>query len=259
MKKLLVLVITFQIVIFATSAFAQSVTIIDLKGRVSIKQNVQSDWKKAKIDMILYKDAEVKTQKNSECTIAFDDEINNVLTIKEESHIKLESILPANVYLPEGRVFSLIDDIAKIESFEIRTPTAIAGVRGTGWLSAFLNNISSFSCFEDNVNVEGLDPKGNKTGKKNLPSGFGLNVFGDGILGEFFKLGAGDFREWNRFINYLRNLRGGLGKNGGWDPLGELKDEHQGPRRDSMLEQLRRDEENRRDSGGDQGDGCDGY
>jgi hypothetical protein len=260
MKKILVCLFIFQIAHFTPSLFAQSVKIIDLKGCVTVKQNAQLDWKKAKIDMTLYKDAEVKTEKKSECTIAFDDEISNALTLKEDSHIKLESILPANVYLPQGRVFSLIDDIAKIEDFEIRTPTAIAGVRGTG-LSAVAkkDGCSTFSSFENSVNVQGSDQQGNKTNQKNLPSGFGINVCEGGMLGEFFKLGAGDLREWDGFKGNLEDLRGNSGKDDDLDPLGDLKDENQGPRRNGMFEDLRRDEENRRESGGDAGDdGCDG-
>lgn len=257
MKKILVFSVMLSVILCAPALFAQSAKIIDLKGAVTVKQERDSDWEKAKINTLLYREAEVKTEKKSECTLAFDDEIENILTIKENSHIKLESILPGNIYLPEGRVFSLIDNISKIQNFEIKTPTAIAGVRGTGWLSSFLNNNSSFSCFEDNVNIEGTDSQGKKTGKKNLPAGFGLNVGPGGNIGDLFNLGAKDLKEWQDFKENMQNLKKFFAKGAGswpggsgWqNPLGDLKDEHRDLLQDDALEKQRRDDEERRDTG----------
>lgn len=255
MKKVLAILVVLLVVCFSTNLFAQGAKIVDLKGKVSIKEKADSKWQRAKMNVFLYKEAEVRTEEKSECSLSFDEEIENIITIKENSHVKLESILPGNIYLPEGRVFALIDNISKIQNFEIRTPTAIAGVRGTGWLSSFLNNNSSFSCFENNVNVEGLGPKGKKTGEKNLPAGFGLKVGPQGNIGDLFNLGPGDLKQWQGFKGNIEDLKKFLGKGagagGGWpNPLDALKGEHSDLLQEGNLEKNRRDYEERRDSQG---------
>lgn len=207
MKKISLFFIFSQIVFFSPYLFAQTAKVVDIKGEVSVRKDISQPWQGLQLDMLLDKEAEVKTQKNSECTLAFDDELMNLLTVKENSQIKIANLKPGEILLPQGKVFSLIDNIENLEEFQIRTPTAIAGVRGTGWSVGFQSNIATVLCFEDMVYILGLDEKGNTTGRKDLASSFGLDIGSGGELGKVFALETSDLSAWNDFKASLENIK----------------------------------------------------
>lgn len=198
--------------------FAQNARIIDLTGNVMVKMNEAGSWNKAKINMVLQKNSELETKEDSNCTLAFDDAHKNVLTMKSNSRLKLDSIKPADVFLNEGRVFTLIESLSRNEKFQVRTPTAIAGARGTGWSTDFHNNKTNVLCFDDTVYVYGVDNEGNSTGEKDVPSGKGLEVGEGGTIGGLFNLDNVDFEEWDDFTGFLGDI--GAGNNSGGDGNG---------------------------------------
>ncbi|MDD5583506.1 MAG: FecR family protein [Candidatus Omnitrophica bacterium] len=232
------------------NVFAQEAKILYVKGKVSIKKDASAPWEKAKISTMLGKQAEVKTGAKSECTLSFDETMKNILTLKENSWVKLEDIKPANISLPQGRVFALIDDIKKVEKFEIRTPTAVAGVRGTGESVEFNGGMSIFKCFADAVYVQGLGAQGQSLNEQSLLEGFGINVDNAGAFGQAFSLSEGDLQEWRRFEASAEHIqrdaeRTGRDNRAGSASLDELKQDTRQDYGDTILERERRDEESR--------------
>ncbi len=211
MKRILSGFVFLGVFLFASCVFAsQSVKIIGLKGEVTLKKTAQANWEKAQVSMLLGKEAELKTGNSSTCLLAFDGELKNVLELKENSQLRIENVLPGKVFLPEGRVFALIDSLSKTQEFQVRTPTAIAGARGTGWLTISTVIGSSVLCFDDTVHIQGLNPQGNMTGERDLDSRLGINIDTDGALGEFFQLGGSDLRDWDDFRSDVEDKRAGL-------------------------------------------------
>jgi len=261
MKKFLWLLVFLQIFFFVCVAFAQGVKIIDLKGNVEVKTKTGANWQTAKAGMILGKNAELTTQKNSECTLAFDEYLSNVLTVKENSNLKIESLLPAKVYLPSGRVFALIEDVKEVRDFKVRTPVVIAGVLGTGEGVDSSDKGSEVSCFEGSLNVQGLDAQGNPTGSQELDTGSGIEVGMDGSLGERFGLPPDAMAEWNEVRGDISNTReqqgvedtgAGAGGEIGGGSVQELKQEQQDTTfdQDFFQERIEREE-----GSGDPGNG----
>jgi len=245
MRKILVFFL-FILFMLSAVAIAQTAKILEVKGDVQVKKEAKSAWEKAKIDAFLDKQAEIKTGARGECTLTFDEELKNILTIKENSEIKIENLKPANISLPKGRVFSLIDDIAKVEKFEIRTPTAIAGVRGTGESVEFSSNCANIKCFENNVYVEGISGQSNAKGSQNLSSGFGIQVCEGGVFGNKFALSDSDLSQWEEFLSNVDDLRdNNSGDDGENDSLNDALLERRLDYGDDNLEDRRRDEEDR--------------
>ena len=251
MKKFLLVFVFALLLIFPVCTFAQTAMIIDINGDVLVKKNSQSDWEKAGTGVSLDKNAELKTQMGSECTLVFDEERQSVVTIKENTQIRIDSIKPGNVYLPKGRVFSLIKNLSKIEKFQIRTPTAIAGARGTGWETGFGEGKSSVMCFDDTVYVSGLDANGNITEEEDLDSGFGLEVGAGGKLGDSFEIGDDARAEWNDFTNNVVNFGGvvtdqgeGTGERGA---LQDLRDEGRENYREEIAQEQREENQEARE------------
>ncbi len=81
MKKIL-LFFTFFLFMLSVVAFTQAAKIIEVKGDVQVKKEAKSEWEKAKMDIFLDKQAEIKTGGASECTLTFDGELKNILTRK---------------------------------------------------------------------------------------------------------------------------------------------------------------------------------
>ena len=237
------LVFTAVILLFSSSVFAQSAKIIDLKGKVSVKKELSAAWQEAKINMLLSKNAEIKTAKGAICTLAFDEELKNIMTVKENSQVKLESIIPAQVFLLEGRVFSLIDNLSAIQKFEVRTPTAIAGARGTGFSVESLNGQTLASCYKHFVYIMGLDKQGNTGEVKELSEKFGITISPDGSWEGPFGLSPEALKEWQDFVAYVESLRSD-GQDEG-DSLQGLQDESKESRGDDLYENRRAEEEGR--------------
>ncbi|MEM7816752.1 MAG: FecR domain-containing protein, partial [Candidatus Aenigmatarchaeota archaeon] len=183
MKRFYIFLVFGIFLIFLNSFSQTTIRIIDIKGEVLVKISPTQPWEKARVNMPLNKETEIQTKINSECTIGFDTDLRNVLTLKENSQVKVEEILPAKVFLSKGRVFSLIKDVASLKEFKVRTPVAIAGVKGTGFSMENTDSGSVIKCFEDEVDVTGLDNQGNPTQEAELLSGFGINVDLEGNLG----------------------------------------------------------------------------
>ncbi|MDD2689084.1 MAG: FecR domain-containing protein [Candidatus Omnitrophica bacterium] len=255
MKRTLLCLVILQIFFLPVLVFAQVAKVIDVQGMVLVRVDTSHDWTPAKINMFLDKQSELKTQAKSKCTLAFDEELRNILSIDENSQIKLEEIKPGNIFLREGRVFTLIENLAKSEEFQVRTPTAIAGARGTGWTMQYLNNASSALCFVDTVYMQGLDNAGGVTREKDLSSGWGINISAGGSLGELFPLTDADYLQWNNFMDYIHELRGDDTEEV-YDTgsLEDIKQEQREDYSDMVDEVRRRDTENLQPSGGSQDD-----
>jgi len=233
--------------------FSQVAKIVDMRGRVRVKTAAVERWRRPRLDMYLDSDAEIQTGRNSECTIAFDEDLENVITIKENSSITIESIAPGEVYLPKGRIFSLIENLAKVQEFQIRTPTAIAGVRGTGDTVETDGENTTVKCFEGTIDVSGSASGSSSGHSKDLGSGSGLNVGPDGKPGAPFELGDDDWDEWDDFRDYIDGLREDIVEGSdSQDPFKQLRDEQRDGFMDDYFEELR-NENREEECGGQEG------
>jgi hypothetical protein len=226
MKKVLLSVV-FVLCAAVASAWAQSAKVVDVKGAVTVKLTAASEWQKAQINMLLEKDAEVQTQKDSQCTLAFDEALKNILTLQGDSRIKIQNVSPGEVFLPQGRVFTLIGNMPKGEEFQVRTPTAVAGARGTGWLTSFINGKTDARVFDHKIFLQCVvdDMVEEKSGKE-LDQGYGAEIGGDRAVGDTFSLDEGDWREWEDFKENIGVIRGDITIPGEEDDaFGDAKDD----------------------------------
>lgn len=210
MKTLYVSIVLMQCV--CLSAFGQIAKIIETYSDVTVKKSASSRWQKAQPDMYLEREAEIKTGSASRCMLTFDEDLKNILTIEENSHIHIENVQPSVLYLPRGRVFSLIEDIAKIGEFKVRTPVAIAGVRGTGDSIEATKNGTTIKCFEGKIYAQLFDYYGEGLIERMVFEGLGVHIDADGQLGDMFFLDEYEYDLWNSFRGELTNSRAERGR-----------------------------------------------
>ncbi len=215
-KKLITVCFCFIVVFYSTILFAQTAKIVDIQGNVFAREKTNVSWVRAKINTFLNKEAELKTEMDSSCTLAFDEKMKNVLTVGENSQLKIENIKPGNIFLNRGRVFSLVENIENEEKFQVRTPVAIAGARGTGWVTSH-DGKTAVHVFEETVFVQGLGKDGKVIKEEDLENGFGLGVGPDGFFGDRFPLTDRDYEGWDKFSNRASVLLEQKGADGGVD------------------------------------------
>jgi len=116
--------------------------ISDLYGSVMVKKSGAKDFVAAGKDMQLSVNDEIKTGKDSFCEIAFDKEMQTLVSMKENSHLIINKAVSDPLTnkeetfldLESGSVMSKVKKLtAEGSQFKIKTPTSIVGVRGASF------------------------------------------------------------------------------------------------------------------------------
>ena len=109
-------------------------------GHVEVKRAKQTVWTRAEVDMLVYFGDEIRTREDGEVTITFVDE--SLLKIHSNAHVALNTIISPlekrnSVLLYFGRIWNKVrKTVVRMRSYEVQTPTAVLGVRGTEFEAA---------------------------------------------------------------------------------------------------------------------------
>lgn len=187
-------------------------TIVYIEGDVSVVSSPEANAVAAVKGMLLAENASVKTSRESYCDIALDQEHKNIISIGPDSDVKIGKDFK-QINISKGRVFSQLNALAAGSQFEVATPQAIAGVRGTAWESIVGEN-SKFNVKTHTVYVKGIGKTGAETGENDVAEGFSVVVDPSGWLGELTKLTQEDMdrmESWSSRIE--RSLGSASSKN----------------------------------------------
>ncbi len=185
----------------AATLVEDSVQILDLQGEVSVRVPPSPDLKKAQKGSPLTEGSEIVTGPGSSCRVGFDKDQKNTVKLYDNSRAILTSLDPVRIDLQAGRIFSLVQRLKKDTRFEVKTPTAIASARGTGWEQTS----KEISVFENTVHVQGS--AGQET---DVPEGQGIQMNQDGTFGAPFDVSEESKSEWNQFKSEAQGSSGEL-------------------------------------------------
>jgi hypothetical protein len=170
MKKYTILTIgiIFCISLFAFSGIvsAAEVKVISVSGNVEVTPPVSGRPEKPKVDMFLKEGTKVVTKAKSEIEVAFNDEATNVVKISENTHVVIKLDQDDKIELIDGELFAALKDLEKGETFQVRTPCAVCGARGTGWQMKTTGKATDVAVFDKKVYVQGLNKDGSVMKKK---------------------------------------------------------------------------------------------
>lgn len=137
MKKL-VFLSTIMLTMLVCCAFAQAGTasLSGVEGDVTVKAKADGEWENGTEGMAVPEGASVKTGSDGKASLTWGE--GNVVKIYPLSLIKATSVSGADkkasvITLESGRTMSRVAKLDSGASFELKTPTAVAGVRGTGF------------------------------------------------------------------------------------------------------------------------------
>ncbi|HOC92484.1 MAG TPA: FecR domain-containing protein [bacterium] len=147
-----------------TAGYAQKqrvASIANVKGTVSVKQSGQKDWAPAAVRMELKEGDELKTDAGSTAIIRMDDgtmvKVGPLATMKMDKLDKTGAASKTNIDMGSGKTWSRVNKLNEQSDFSIKTPTAVAGVRGTFFSSEVAQTSdSTFDVFEGAVAVSSL-------------------------------------------------------------------------------------------------------
>lgn len=190
-------------ILFLSSNFAfaqvssKEAEIVLVKGDVKIQRAGKVEWFDAKEGMKLSDGDTAKTGKASSVEIAFDMDKKNVIRLEENSTAILRGRWLRQIELPNGRIRSLIRKLRKDSSFEIRTPTAVAGARGSGWDVFSEANRDQVKAFEDEIFVRSFDEEGNLIKEIIVREGWQAFIERFEAPSELFELTDVERRDWD--------------------------------------------------------------
>ena len=216
MKKVILAFVL--VLLFVNIAFAAE--LIYKKGTVQIMRKGQDFWIQANPGARVEEGDKVKTFKGSVCEIAFDSAKKNILKVDEDTQVTMESFGQTVVSMDKGKVLSRLKGLEAGSTFEVRTPTAVAGAAGTGWgvetdgqrttVLVFENSV--YLCSPRNPNEKRIISEGNKT-----------------TISRLDRIGVVDFVILTRLDNdrwgtWVKELEERLEEKGRMDRLRELDD-----------------------------------
>ncbi len=131
-------------------------TVVKVAGDVRVKSRASLTWHNAKVNEVLGAGDQIETRKNGLIEIKLDN--NNVISLKPDTKITLtklthnlktgdyENLLEAT----KGKIRAKVEKLKGGSRFEIKTPTAVACVRGTIiYLLVYPDSTTAF--FEEGV------------------------------------------------------------------------------------------------------------
>ncbi len=245
-------------VFFCPNSYAAGgMQVLYVKGIVNIQQAGEDFWVLASKDMALNENDKIKTGYAAEIGIALDSTKKNIVTLSQNSEIIISDIMKKQVLLSKGKVFALIEGIESASSFQVRTPTAVAGVAGSGMSVETDGENTTVGCFEDRAYVQGINVDGRPMAEiVIIDNGFKRVIGRFEMPGDLMILTALDREGWSQFrenlrehLGWLRDLRseGSRGAAIAIDAIERLQERSDDIRFDSKENIFERDEYQRRD------------
>ncbi len=211
MKKILISLLLCAVILNLSISLAfaerEDAKIIYLKGQVKLQSVKEVRWIVAKEGMVIKKGDRIKTFKFSSVEIAIDKEAKNVIRIEEESELLLDKIIDKRAQLFKGKVFALLGALEPGSSFEVRTPTAVCGVAGSGIFVDTNENKTTAGCHEDKAYAKGIRKDGSLTPERVIKHGYKCVIEKFKAPGPLAALTRHEQREWSGFRESLREHR----------------------------------------------------
>jgi polyhydroxyalkanoate synthesis regulator phasin len=162
MKKILPIVLflcTFLISSIALCSI-ESPVVISYAGDVQIFPIGNTIPILCKPGMFIDQGTLIKTGEESYVEIAFDKSKKNFVKIIDNSDVVLKLDGPEKIELIDGKIFTFLKEVEKGQSFRVRTPSAVCGARGTGWMTEHTGAFTEVAVFDSKVFVRGLKEDG---------------------------------------------------------------------------------------------------
>jgi hypothetical protein len=149
--------------LFLTSSLAQEAPeaeVTNLSGSVEVCLKGEEDYAQAQEGMTLQAGDKIRTGSSSTAEISFDKENQNIVRLDENTDIVMLLEESEKIELLNGQIFTSINQLPSGAVFEIRTPTAVTGARGTEFAVKVSKEATQVESFQDNPYVKQIESNG---------------------------------------------------------------------------------------------------
>jgi hypothetical protein len=141
-------------------AYAQEAELTSLSGDVQVFLKEANDYAPAQEGMSLEAGDKIKTGANSFAELSFNDVNTNIVRMENDTSMEIKFSGDEKLEMAEGEVFSSVGSLPSGSAFEIRTPTAVSGARGTDWTTKVTAEGTDVEAVEDVPYVRHLETDG---------------------------------------------------------------------------------------------------
>ncbi len=154
---------------------ARAAEIIYVEGTAQVQPDQQESWKIAEKGMQLGTGDTIRTARRSRVDVALDAAKRNIVRIDPKTTAVLNSNNGGGIDridISRGKVYSNLEDLKAGLAFEVTTPSAVAGVRGSAYSVNVERDEDEVHAFKDDVYLKAFDAAGNLLLETTLPQGF---------------------------------------------------------------------------------------
>ena len=112
--------------------------VLGLRGKVTATSSAGEERSLSEGDLVSPGET-VMAEEMSSVDLAFDKEWKNIVHVDSGTSFEVVSVYPSKLKQKEGAMFAKLKSLPKDSSFEVKTPTAVATVRGTEYRTTFQN------------------------------------------------------------------------------------------------------------------------
>ena len=134
--------------------------VLNIKGTVTVR-DLEDKARPAKKAELLKVGETLEIGDESYADLSYDKDWKNIVRVEANTKLKIISIAPGRVDVSQGGVFAKLKKLPEDSSFEVRTPTAVATVRGSEYRTTFLlGQTDVFNAASSRIVVYGVKEDG---------------------------------------------------------------------------------------------------
>ena len=134
--------------------------VVAVKGDVKVVPKDTNVGKVCVSDMILHQGDWVKTGQNAVVSIAFDENMDNVIRVEENSIVIIKLDGYFKIQLLTGELYAMLEDVKSNDSFKILTPSVLTEAMSSGWGVKSDGTYTNVVVFDNKVFICGLNKDG---------------------------------------------------------------------------------------------------
>lgn len=118
-------------------------------GDVQVLLKGEENYSKVEEGMKFESGDEIKVNEGASAELSFNEANTNLVRLSENSDVKVSFTEDEKLELLEGEALATISELPSGSAFEIRTPTAVSGARGTDWVTKVTEEGTDIEAMED--------------------------------------------------------------------------------------------------------------
>ncbi|HOW35067.1 MAG TPA: FecR family protein [Candidatus Omnitrophota bacterium] len=192
--------------VIGTQRILNAAEIVYVEGNVQVQSPVDNIWKKAEKGMKVDIGDLIRTARHSVAEVALDPEKKNMIRVEPKTLVALQSSTEESIDrldLSRGKVYSNLEGIKAGLSFEVSTPSAVAGVRGSSYSVYVERDADEVYAYKDTVFIKTYDVDKNEISETMLPEGFKTLIERFEAAGALMQIST---REFDNFDGMMEDL-----------------------------------------------------